>query len=134
MDGSRATTARLRRPGRGLEPVEGRVLGLGVEGQRDRAALGLAVAEHVDDPVDEQPRVAAGEDLVLARLHPGAAVDVGVEAGQLGVLQRLRVAALVLVLVVDRDALGDRRAADQDRAALAGELRVADPAVVRARR
>ena len=59
-----------------------------------------------------------------------AAVDVGVVAGQVGVLERLLVAPLVLVLVVDRHALGDRLPADEDRAALAGELRVAHPLVV----
>ena len=116
-----------------LEAVVRRGLRLGVDGQGDRAALGLAVAEHVDDPVDEQPRVGAGEDLVLARLDGGAAVDVGVVAGDRGVLQGLAVAALVLVLVVDLLALGDRRAAGHDRPALVGELRVAHPLVVAAR-
>ena len=45
-------------------------------------------------------------------------------------LNGCRVDPLVLVLVVDRHALGDRVPADQDRAPLAGELRVDHPPVV----
>src|SRR5690606_39601422 len=55
---------------------------------------------------------------------------VGVVARDRGVLVRLGVDALVLVLVVGGPALGDRPAVDQDRAALAGELRVAHALVV----
>ena len=49
-----------------LQPVVRRLLRVGVDGQRDAAALGRLVVDEVDDPVDEQRGVAAGEDRVLA--------------------------------------------------------------------
>src|SRR5690606_12442991 len=112
------------------QAVPGGVLRGGPDGQADTAARGLLVAEHVDDPVDEQSRVGPREDLVLGLLDPRAPVDVGVVARDRGVLVRLGVDALVLVLVVGGPALGDRPAVDQDRAALAGEVRVAHALVV----
>ena len=130
MLGSSATTAPCASPGRRLEPVERRVLGRRVDGQLDAAALGVVVAEQVDEPGDEQPGVVAGEHVVLRALDAGLAV-VGEEAGDVGVLERLGVGALELVLVVGLHALGDGVPADQDRAALAGERRLDDPAVAR---
>ena len=97
---------------------------------RRSAPSGLIVSEtrrpwsgcrdQVHQPGHEQPGVVAGQHLVLALLHAGLGV-VGEPAGHRGVLERLRVGALVLVLVVARVAHRDRLAVDQDRAALAAE-------------
>ena len=79
---------------------------------------------------DEERGVAAGQDRVLGRLDGAEAPVAGEVAGEVGVLRPLRVDPLELVGVVGLVALGDRLAADQDGAALAGELRVADALVV----
>jgi iron complex outermembrane receptor protein len=96
----------------------------------DVAALGVAVAEHVDEARDEQPRVVAGQDGVLRALDTGGA-EVGEVAGHMGVLEGLGVGALEAVLVVGRHAARDRLVADQDRPALAGVGGGEDAAVAR---
>src|SRR5680860_1170666 len=101
------------------QPVVRGGLCLGVDGEADVATLGLAVAEQIDHPVDEKARVAAGEDLVLRELHGVTAVGVGVVAGEVGVFQWCPVDPLVLELVVDGFAFGDRLVVDEDRAAFA---------------
>ena len=98
------------------------LLRLGVDRQRDVAALRLVVADEVDDAVHEQPVVVSGQDVVLRVLQLATAVGVGVEAGEMGIQVRRGVRALVVVLVVAVDAPRDRIAVDQDRPAVAGEL------------
>ncbi len=111
------------------EPVVRGVLRGPVDRQPDVAALPLGVAEQVDQAGDEQPRVVAGEHVVLGALDRGLGV-VGEVAGEVGVLQRQRVGALEVELVVRLDAARHRVAPGQDRAPLAGEGRL-DHAAVR---
>ena len=131
MRGSIATTAPRTLSPRSLSPSKAAFWACGVDGERDAAALGGLVVDQVDDPVDEQLGVAAGQDGVLGRLHAAEAVVAGEEPGEVGVLLGQRVLALELVLVVGLVALGHGLAAHQDGPALAGELRVAHALVVR---
>ena len=77
-------------PRRALEPAGRGLLGERVEGRLDAAALGLLVGQQVDDAVDEQPVVAAGQDPVLRVLEPAASEDVGEVAGDRRVELRRR--------------------------------------------
>src|SRR5699024_5581666 len=73
--------------------------------------------------------VVPGQDAVLGVLQRTATVNIGVVAGQGRVQPGLGIAPLVLELVLGPHALRDRVAADEDRAAVAGELRVDDALV-----
>ena len=71
---SRRPSPRRRRAGR-CKPVVRRLLGVGVDGDLHAAALVGLVADQVDQPGHEQPRVVAGEHRVLGLLQAGLAVE-----------------------------------------------------------
>ena len=123
--------ARRRRRSTSLEAGHGGLLDGRVQGQDDVAAGRVPPGEQVGQPADEQPRVVAGEHVVLGALHARGAVDQRVVPGDGRVQLPLGVRAQVLQPVVGGHGDGDVVAGDDDRPALAVVLLGEHPGVAR---
>ena len=125
--GSSATTA----PRWPCMALGGRGLRLGVDGQLQAGPGLLVPGEHVADPAVEELVGLAGQEGVLGGLEaPAGTVDERVVARDVRVELALGVGAQPLQLVVAGHGAGDRRAVDEDLAALAGIGRQEGAAVV----
>src|SRR5690606_14637148 len=105
--------------GVGLQPVQCRLLGRGVQGQHDRGALRIGAGQHVQEVADHEAVVGAVEVGVVGLLDAEVAHRVE-HAHRVRVQLSLRILALVVLLLLVEGRGGDLLVAHHDGAARQG--------------